>query len=159
LKRKTPSFSIQASDPNNNNVFVTNSQQQQQQQQSTLLGLQQTVTQPSTVQTNKTISTVLPSITPQQLNQFQVQHQQQQQIHIQPSNTVQPFNIPQMRVCTTNLIAHSLIYFFPLAFNDGPSTNKLHCNSPAATSTTTTATTTNKSYACSTTTTSNSTNI
>ena len=53
---------------------MTNSQQQQQPQ---LLGLQQTVTQTPTVQTNKTISNVLPSLTQQQLNQFQV-HQQQQ---------------------------------------------------------------------------------
>jgi hypothetical protein len=93
-------LSIQASDPNNNNVFVTNSQQQQQQeQQSTLLGLQQTVTQTPTVQTNKSISNVLPSLTPQQLNQFQVQQQ----------NNVQSYNITQLRVRTNNL--HPVVYF------------------------------------------------
>jgi hypothetical protein len=104
-------LSIQASDPNNNNVFVTNSQQQQQQQQqqSALLGLQQTVTQTPTVQTNKSISNVLPSLTPQQLNQFQVQQQQQQQIHMQQQNNVQSYNTTQLRVRTNNL--HPVVYF------------------------------------------------
>jgi arginine/lysine/ornithine decarboxylase len=104
-------LSIQASDPNNNNVFVTNSQQQQQQQQSALLGLQQTVTQTPTVQTNKSISNVLPSLTPQQLNQFQVQQQQQQQqqIHMQQQNNVQSYNTTQLRVRTNNL--DPVVYF------------------------------------------------
>jgi hypothetical protein len=63
------------------------------------------VTQTPTVQTNKTISTVLPSLTPQQINQFQVQQQQQQQqqqIHMQPS-PVQSYNTVSMRVCRNNL--------------------------------------------------------
>jgi hypothetical protein len=98
MNQNVPQMSIvKASDPNNNNVFVTNTQQQQQQQQqqqSTLLGLQQTVTQPPTVQSNKSLPTVLPSLTPQQLNQFQVQ---QQQIHMQQQNTVQSYNTAPMR--------------------------------------------------------------
>jgi hypothetical protein len=98
MNQNVPQMSIvKASDPNNNNVFVTNSQQQQQQQQSALLGLQQTVTQTPTVQTNKSISNVLPSLTPQQLNQFQVQQQQQQQIHMQQQNNVQSYNTTQLR--------------------------------------------------------------
>jgi hypothetical protein len=60
------------------------------------------VTQTPTVQTNKTISTVLPSLTQQQLNQFQVQ---QQQIHMQQQNTVQSYNTAPMRVCTNNLFS------------------------------------------------------
>ncbi len=59
------------------------------------------MTQTPTVQTNKSLPTVLPSLTPQQLNQFQVQ--QQQQIHMQPQNTVQTYNTAPMRVCTNNL--------------------------------------------------------
>jgi hypothetical protein len=94
MNQNVPQMSIvKASDPNNNNVFVTNPQQQQQ-QQPTLLGLQQTVTQPPTVQSNKSLPTVLPSLTPQQLNQFQVQ---QQQIHMQQQNTVQSYNTASMR--------------------------------------------------------------
>ncbi|CAF3311699.1 unnamed protein product [Rotaria socialis] len=86
MNQNVPQMSIvKASDPNNNNVFVTNSQQQQQ---STLLGLTQTVTQTPTVQTNKTITTVLPSLASQQLNQFQNQQQQ---------NTVQSYNSTPMR--------------------------------------------------------------
>lgn len=90
--RSTSSFPIiiQASDPNNNNVFVTNSQQQQQ--QPTLLGLQQTVTSTPTVQTNKPISTLQPSLSSQQLNQFQV--------HMQQQNNAQPYNTTTMRVRT-----------------------------------------------------------
>ncbi len=60
------------------------------------------MTQTPTVQTNKTISTVLPSLTQQQLNQFQVQ---QQQIHMQQQNTVQSYNTAPMRVCTNNLFS------------------------------------------------------
>ncbi|UJR27186.1 hypothetical protein I4U23_008482 [Adineta vaga] len=94
MNQNVPQMSIvKASDPNNNNVFVTNSQQQQQ---STLLGLQQTVTQMPTVQTNKTISTVLPSLSTQQVNQFQIQ-QQPQQIHMQQQNTVQSYNTATIR--------------------------------------------------------------
>jgi hypothetical protein len=55
------------------------------------------VTQTPTVQTNKTISTVLPSLTPQQLNLFQ---SQQQQIHMQQQNTIQSYNTAPIRVCT-----------------------------------------------------------
>lgn len=91
-------FFIQASDPNNNNVFVTTSQQQQQ---STLLGLQQTVTQTPTVQTNKPITTGLPSLTAQQINQFQTS---QQQILIQQQNPVQSYNNTPMRVCIKKII-------------------------------------------------------
>ncbi len=61
------------------------------------------MTQTPTVQTNKSISTLLPSLTPQQLNQFQVQQQQQQQIHMQQQNNVQSYNTTQLRVRTTNL--------------------------------------------------------
>ena len=88
--RSTSSFPIiiQASDPNNNNVFVTNSQQQQP----TLLGLQQTVTSTPTVQTNKPISTLQPSLSAQQLNQFQV--------HMQQQSNAQPYNTTTMRVRT-----------------------------------------------------------
>lgn len=89
-------------------MFVTNSQQQQS-QQSTLLGLTQTVTQTPTVQTNKTITTVLPSLTPQQINQFQTQ-QPQQQIHIQPQNNVQSYNTTPMRVCHHLLIIFETFY-------------------------------------------------
>jgi hypothetical protein len=81
------------------------------------------VTQTPTVQTNKTISTVLPSLTQQQLNQFQVQ---QQQIHMQQQqqqqNTVQSYNTAPMRVCLKiNLveceksqIVISFHYFIPV---------------------------------------------
>jgi len=58
------------------------------------------VTQTPTVQTNKSLPTVLPSLTPQQLNQFQVPPQQ---IHMQQQNTVQPYNTVSMRVCLNNL--------------------------------------------------------
>ena len=54
---------VKASDPNNNSVFVTNPQQQ-----STLVGLQP---QHTVTQTNKPIANNLPSLTQQQLNQFQ----------------------------------------------------------------------------------------
>ena len=60
------------------------------------------MTQTPTIQTNKSLPTVLPSLAPQQLNQFQIQHpqqQQQQQIHIQQQNPVQTYNTTQMRVC------------------------------------------------------------
>jgi hypothetical protein len=76
---------VKASDPNNNSVFVTNPQQQ-----STLVGLQP---QHTVTQTNKPVSTGLPSLTQQQqqqLNQFQVQ---QPQIHMQQPNSLQPYNI------------------------------------------------------------------
>ena len=78
---------VKASDPNNNNVFVTNSQQQQQ---STLVGLPQTVTQTATIQTNKSMPTILPSIQSQQLHQFA----NPQQI------PTQSYNTQQMRVQT-----------------------------------------------------------
>jgi hypothetical protein len=76
---------VKASDPNNNSVFVTNPQQQ-----STLVGLQP---QHTVTQTNKPVSSGLPSLTQQQqqqLNQFQVQ---QPQIHMQQPNSLQPYNI------------------------------------------------------------------
>jgi len=98
------------------------------------------VTQTPTVQTNKTISTVLPSLTPQQLNQFQVQ-QQQQQIHMQQQNTIQSYNSAPIRVYTNYLFY--FLSFFLLDSNDRSSTNKLHPNCPT--------TTPIKSYACSTT--------
>ncbi|CAF4731863.1 unnamed protein product [Rotaria sp. Silwood2] len=84
---------VKASDPNNNSVFVTNTQQP-----STLVGLQPQHTVTQTAQTNKTISTGLPSLTQQQLNQFQIQQQQQQQsqIHMPQQNSLQSYNI---RVC------------------------------------------------------------
>ena len=63
------------------------------------------MTQTPTVQTNKSISTILPSLTPQQLNQFQVQQQQQQQqqIQMQQQNNIQTYNTTQLRVCTNYL--------------------------------------------------------
>jgi len=76
---------VKASDPNNNSVFVTNPQQQ-----STLVGLQP---QHTVTQTNKPVSTGLPSLAQQQqqqLNQFQVQ---QPQIHMQQPNSLQSYNI------------------------------------------------------------------
>jgi hypothetical protein len=85
---------VKASDPNNNNVFVTNSQQQQP----TLVGLQP---QHTVTQGNKPISTGLPSLNSQQqqqLNQYQVQMQQQQ-------NSIQPYNI---RVCSIDEILQIL---------------------------------------------------
>ncbi len=64
------------------------------------------MTQTPTVQTNKTISTVLPSLTPQQLNHFQVQ--QQQPSHMQQQNTIQSYNTAPIRVCTKLSILFSI---------------------------------------------------
>jgi hypothetical protein len=83
----TPMSIVKASDPNNNSLFVANPQQQQS---STLVGLQP---QHTVTQTNKPISTGLPSLTPQQFNQLQMQ---QSQIHLQQQNSLQSYNI---RVC------------------------------------------------------------
>ena len=86
---------VKASDPNNNSLFVTNpQQQQQQQQQSTLVGLQPP--QHTVTQTNKPMATALPSLNPQQLNQYQVQMQQQ--------NSMQSYNIRVCRIFEAILI-------------------------------------------------------
>lgn len=74
---------VKANDPNNNSVFVTNPQQQQQQQQPPLVGLQP---QHTVTQTNKPITTALPSLNPQQLNQFQMQ----------PPNPMQTYRVCKM---------------------------------------------------------------
>jgi E1A/CREB-binding protein len=76
---------VKASDPNNNSVFVTNPQQQP-----TLVGLQSQHTVTQTAQTNKPVSTGLPSLTQQQLNQFNVQPSQ---IYMQQQNPLQSYNI------------------------------------------------------------------
>jgi hypothetical protein len=91
---------VKASDPNNNSVFVTNPQQQQP----TLVGLQSqhTVTQPA--QTNKPVSTGLPSLTQPQMNQF---NGQQPQIYMQQQNPLQSYNI---RVCLVSSVTYPAIW-------------------------------------------------
>jgi hypothetical protein len=75
---------VKASDPNNNSVFVTNPQQQ--------MGLQP---QHTVTQTNKPLSTSLPSLNQQQQQQQQQQLNQfqQPQIHMQQPNPLQSYNI------------------------------------------------------------------
>ncbi|CAF3835650.1 unnamed protein product [Rotaria magnacalcarata] len=76
---------VKASDPNNNSVFVTNSQQP-----STLVGLQPQHTVTQTPQQTKSMSAGLPSLSAQQLNQYQIQ---QPQMHIQQQNSLPSYNI------------------------------------------------------------------
>jgi hypothetical protein len=131
---------LQTSDPNNNNLFVTTSQsqqssqpqqqQQQQTQQATLISLPQTVTQASAIQSNKPSSTVLPSISAQQLNQYQIQ--QQQQILAQPSNTIQytAAAAGQIRVSVDGDLKHSTNAFRCLVSIDGSSCCNLSGHRP-----------------------------
>lgn len=88
----TPMNIVKASDPNNNHLFVTNSQQA-----STLVGLQPQHAVTQTVQANKPMPTGLPSLTTQQLNQYQIQQlTPSPQIHMQQQNSLASYNI---RVC------------------------------------------------------------
>ena len=69
------------------------------------------MTQTPTVQTNKISATVLPSLTAQQLSQFQnQQQQQQQQIHMQQQNSIQTCNNTPMRVCLRSTSFYSIFH-------------------------------------------------
>ena len=100
---------VKASDPNNNSVFVNNPQQQ-----STLVGLQ---SQHTVTQTNKPISTALPSMNSQQQQQQQQQQQMNQfQVQMQQQNPIQSYNI---RVSSSDETIENHFLRFSPGSNDG----------------------------------------